>query len=330
MKRALLLTLTLIAALFFIGCAGEAVNNKPANANTANTNAAKTTAAAPAKEALMALETKAFEAWKNKDTKFWDGFLADNYIGIGEHGKRVDKAGVIKMMSEDKCEITKYAFSDEQMTPAGADAAIVTYKITYEGKCGGQAIPSPMWSASVYVRSGDTWKGAYHNEAIIMDANAKPGDKAKAPPPPAEKKDEKKAAPETKSANAPDDKTPAPAEDPYIAVVKKGWEAWKNRDAKGLGDSITKDFVLIDPMGNRLDNAGALKGWSEQKCEIKNVTFDDAQSTAFGKDLAIVTLKGNADGTCDGKPAGSLYGNYVLVKDGDNWKAAMIFEKPAM
>ncbi|HEV7642672.1 MAG TPA: nuclear transport factor 2 family protein [Pyrinomonadaceae bacterium] len=330
MKRALLLTLTFIAALFFISCAGEAVNNKPANANTANTNAAKTTAPAPTKEALMALETKAFEAWKNKDTKFWEGFLVDNYVGLDEHGKRVDKAGVIKMITEDKCEITKSAFSDEQMTPAGADAAIVTYKIAYEGKCGTQTLPPAMWSTSVYVRSGDTWKGAYHNEAMIIDPSAKSDAGTKPPPPPAEKKDEKKAAPETKSANAPDDKTPAPAEDPYIAVVKKGWEAWKNRDAKALGDSLAKDFVMINPLGSRLDSAGAVKGWSEQKCEIKNVSFDDAKSTAFGKDMAIVTLKGNAEGTCDGKPVPSLIGTYLLVKDGDNWKAAMIFESPVM
>jgi hypothetical protein len=70
--------------------------------------------------------------------------------------------------------------------------------------------------------------------------------------------------------------------------------------------------------------------WSEGKCEIKNISFDDAKSTAFGKDMAIVTLKGNAEGTCDGKPVPSLIGTYLLVKDGDNWKAAMIFESPVM
>jgi ketosteroid isomerase-like protein len=328
MKRALLLIMAITAASFFTGCNGGAAN-KPANANAANTNAAKTTAPAPTKDALMALETKAFEAWKNKDTKFWEGFLVDNYVGLDEHGKRVDKAGVIKMITGDKCEITKSAFSDEQMTPAGADAAIVTYKIAYEGKCGAQTLPPAMWAASVYVRSGSDWKGAYHNEAPLMDPSAKP------PPPPAvnkdAKKDEKKAAPEAKSANAPDDKAPAaPAEDPYVAAVKKGWEAWKNHDAKGLGDSIAKDFVFVDPMGNRLDNAGALKEWSEGNCEIKSVSFDDAQSTTFGKDMAIVTLKGNAEGTCGGKPAGSLIGTYVLVKDGDTWRAAMIFETPVM
>jgi ketosteroid isomerase-like protein len=319
MKRAILLILTITAAFFFAACNGaDTANNKPANAVNMNANAAKTAAAAaaPTKEALMAMETKAFDAWKNKDSKFWEGFLADNYVGIGEDGKRVDRTGVIKMMSEDKCEITKYEFSDGQMTPAGADAAIITYKVAYEGKCGGKPVPPAMWSASVYTRSGDTWKGAYHNEIPMMDPNTKP------PAP------EKAAAPAAKTAPASDEK-PVTDTDPMVAAVRKGWEAWKNQDAKALGDVITKDFVLIDPMGQRLDNAGAIKSWTESKCEIKSFSFDDAKGTSMTKDMGIVTLKGIADGTCGGQPAGSLFGSYIMVKDGDAWKAAMIFETPA-
>jgi ketosteroid isomerase-like protein len=317
MKRIILLILTIAAAILFAACIPPA--DKATNGNTAVvTNAnAKPAAAAPTKEALMALATKATEAWKNKDSKFWDGFLADNFVGLDPTGKRTTKADLIKMMSEDKCEVKSYSFSDEQMIPAGADAAIITYKITSDYKCNGETGPPNAWAANVYVRSGDTWKGAYYNETIIMDPNAKP------PAPP--KKDDK-AKPAAPAA----EEKPAGADDPMVALVRKGWEAWKNRDAKALGDVITKDFVLIDPMGRRFDNAGALKSWTEEKCEIKGFTLTDAVSTPFGKDMGIVTLKGTADGTCDGHPAGSLIGTYVLVKDGDSWKAAMIFETPAM
>ena len=327
MKRALLLTLTIIIAIVFAACNGGTANNSPANGNANSTNAAKTTSSAPAptKEALMAMETKAFEAWKNKDTKFWDTFLADNFVGIDEHGKRVDRATVIKMISDDKCEVTKYSMTDEQMTPAGADAAIVTYKVNYDGKCGGQPMPPNIWGASVYVRSGDTWKSAYHNEMPIPDPNAKPADAPKAPPA------EKKAAADDKKAETEKDKPAAPpSDDALVAAVKKGWEAWKNRDAKALGDMITKDFVLIDPMSKRYDHDGAVKNWTEQKCEIKSFSFADEIGTTITRDMGIVTLKEMADGTCDGHPAGSLLGSYIMVKDGDTWKAAMVFETPAM
>jgi ketosteroid isomerase-like protein len=327
MKRALLLTLTIITAIVFAACNGGIIDNKATNGNANNTNAAKTTASAPAptKEALMALETKASEAWKNKDGKFWEGFLADNFVGLGPDGKRYDKAALLKMMSGDKCEVKSYSFSDDQMIAAGADAAILTYKITADYKCPGQPSIPNSWGASVFVRSGDTWKAAYYNEMPIPDPNAKPADAPKAPPA------EKKTAADDKKAETEKDKPAAPpSDDALVAAVKKGWEAWKNRDAKALGDVITKDFVLIDPMAKRYDHDGAVKSWTEQKCEIKSVSFADEIGTPITKDMGIVTLKGVADGTCDGHPAGSLFGSYIMVKDGDTWKAAMIFETLAM
>jgi ketosteroid isomerase-like protein len=331
MKRALLLALTIAAAIFFAACSGAPADNKPVNSNAnSNANAAKPTAAAPTKESLMATETKAIEAWKNHDGKFWEGFLADNYVSFGPKGERMDKAQLIKMMTDDKCEVKSYSFSEEQVTPAGADAAILSYKLTSDYKCPGQPSFPNVWAASVYVRSGDTWKGAYHNEMPIMDAAAKP----EVPKPAADKKAEgdKKAEDAKKPDSAASDKvaTPAAADDALIAAVKKGWDAWKNQDAKALGETIAKDFVLIDAMGKRYDNSGAIKSWTEAKCEIKGVSFDDPKSTMVTKDMGIVTLKGIADGTCGGQPAGALFGSYVMVKDGDAWKAAMIFETPAM
>ncbi len=318
MKRISLFILTAAAAIFLAACAPP---DKPANTNTnagnsnTNANAAKPAAAAPTKEALMAMETKAIEAWKNKDSKFWDGFLADNFVGLNpETGKRMGKADLIKMMSDDKCVVGDYKLSDDQMTPAGADAAILTYKIAADFKCDGKTGPPVVWAGSVYVRSGDTWKGAYHNEAPVIDP--------KAPPPAAAKDKAKPAVP------AAEEKAPA-ADDPMVAVIRKGWDGWKNRDPKGLGDGLAKDFVLIDPFGRRFDSAGAINVWTEGKCEIKSFSFTNVESTSFGKDMGIVTLKGSADGTCDGHPIGSLWGTYVMIKDGEAWKAAMIFESPA-
>jgi ketosteroid isomerase-like protein len=331
MKRALLLALTIAAAIFFAACSGAPADNKPANSNAnSNASAAKPAAVLPTKESLVAMETKGIEAWKNHDGKFWEGFLADNYVSYGPKGERMDKAQLIKMMTDDKCEVKSYSFSDEQATPAGADAVVLSYKLTSDYKCPGQPSFPNAWAASVYVRSGDTWKGAYHNEMPIMDASAKP----EAPKPAGDKKAEgdKKSLDGKNADSVASDKAtvPAIADDSLIAAVKKGWEAWKSHDAKALGDSIAKDFVLIDPMGKRYDNAGALKAWSEDKCEIKSISFDDPKSAMVTKDMGIVTLKGFADGTCGGQNAGALFGSYVMVKDGDAWKAAMIFETPAM
>lgn len=69
------------------------------------------------------------------------------------------------------------------MSPLGKSAALITYKITVDGTCGGQEVPANSWAASVYVRDGNKWKGAFHAEAAVIDpkaAPAKPAGKKKA------------------------------------------------------------------------------------------------------------------------------------------------------
>lgn len=328
-KLLILICLAAIAAFALAACAPPTANN--ANSNNSNANAnAKPVAAAPTKDALVALDKKAWEAFKNKDGKFFESFLADDFVGLDKKGERMKKAGVVKEISEHKCEVKSFSFSDEQMIPAGADAAILTYKATQDITCDGKKEPENVWVASVFVRSGSEWKGAYHNEAPAIDPKPAAPPKeaadstAKAPPPPAAKSEKAPAADEK-------EKPAAPAEDPAIASVKKGWEAWKNKDAKGLEEIITKDFVLVDATGQRSDHAGAMKFWTtDNPCDIKAVSFANAVSSAIAKDVSLVTLKGTADGKCEGMDAGSLWGSYLLVKEGDAWKAAMIFETPAM
>ena len=67
-----------------------AANTAPAEtaqANKATPAAAKPAAAAPTLEALMTLEKNSFEAWKTKDTKFWNTYLWDKFVGYSSSGK---------------------------------------------------------------------------------------------------------------------------------------------------------------------------------------------------------------------------------------------------
>jgi hypothetical protein len=67
------------------------------------------------------------------------------------------------------------------------------------------------------------------------------------------------------------------------------------------------------------------------KCEgITKVSVADGFATAISPTMEILTLKGTADGKCDGQPNGPLYQSVVYVKEGDAWKLAFLFESPAM
>lgn len=319
MRKLLLISLAAAAAVVFGACEPGAGNRTTVNSTTGNSNAntAKPAAAAPTAAALLALDTKAFEAWKNKDGKFFEDFLTPAFVSFGKNG-RMDKAGEIKAIAESKCTVNSYTLSDEQMTSAGPDAAVLTFKATTDVLCDGKKQPSPVIASTVYVRSGELWKAAYHNEVPLID----PKDWKAAAPKPAPPAGKPAAAAETKPADA--------TTEALLAVEKKGWEAWKNRDTKGLEAVLAKNVVVVDAIGNRFDNAGAIKIWTDEpNCEIKSFTLTDSAGVALTKDVGLLTSKGTADGKCYGQAVPPIWGTSVFVKDGENWKYVMIFNTPA-
>jgi len=76
------------------------------------------------------------------------------------------------MIAEHKCDIKSFSFSDEQLTKLGPVTAIITMKVTADGTCEGQKIPSPYISASLYVRNGTGWKGAWPGQIPGIDTAA--------------------------------------------------------------------------------------------------------------------------------------------------------------
>ena len=304
--------LTAAAALVYTACAENALAN---NANAAKT-AEKTAPAGPTKVALVTLEKSAYAAWKSKDAKFWDTFLSDKFVGWSSAG-RLDKASATKEFTGADCAIKSYALSDEQMSPLGKAAALITYKITVDGTCGGHEVPTTGWAASVYVRDGDKWKGTFHAEAPVVDpkaAPAKPADKTKAP-----HKDQAQPA-------APDAGT-----DAMLAVEKTVWEAWRAHDGKKLEVLTAKDISFINIFGTYFaTKADALKDWTGAGCDVKSVSVTEAARTMLSPTTGILTFKGTADGTCYGQKVNSvIWGTSVYVKHGDAWKWTFGINVPA-
>ncbi len=313
MKRITLYILTAAAAIALASC-GETVDKTPATGANSTNTAVKPTPAAPTKEALIALETKAFEAWKNKDGKYFDGFLTDSFVMIGESG-RVDKAAAVKSITEDPCDIKSFSFSDEQLTPAGDDAAILTLRSSVDGTCGGEKIQSQSWVATVYVRSQTQWKAAYHNEIPIPDPNAKPA------VPVAKTSGKIEPGTDTKPADT--------ATEALLAVEKKGWEAWRDRDANTLDQLAGNDLILIDLSGQRFEKTGAIKTWTESQCEIAGFTLSEPAGVSLTKDAGLLLFKGTADGRCDGRELSPIWQTSVYVRQGESWKYVMVIQTPA-
>lgn len=348
MKTILRVSLFAFAAMVIASCATPTNTNTNTTSNTNANLAAKP--AMPTADTLMALETKAWEAYKNKDGKYFEGFLADNLIsGTGEG--TMPRAEAVKMITGHNEEIKSYSLSEPHVTPAGADAVVLTYKGTMEGTNEGKPLPSPVRVATVFVRSGSDWKAVYHNEVAIIDpaktsgntntatpANANKSaatperkDAAPAPPPVnSSATANSNAAASNSNSNSAASSTDAALTDALMVIEKKGWEAWKAKDAKALDEVTAKDFAFVDPMGNaKLSRADALKMWTtDNTCTVSSVSLSDGKATSITKDAAILVVKGTAEGTCDGMKLEPLWNTTVFVKEGDVWKTAYIFETP--
>ncbi len=122
----------------------------------------------------------------------------------------------------------------------------------------------------------------------------------------------------------------APTKDALMAIEKQGWESWKNRDPKAYEEILSDKYVAFGLKG-RVDKAGAVKSFTEQKCEVKSYSFTDDQMTLIGSDVAVLTFKAAQDYVCDGKKgAPETWSASVYVRDGDKWKNAFYAETPVV
>ncbi|HYJ91346.1 MAG TPA: nuclear transport factor 2 family protein, partial [Pyrinomonadaceae bacterium] len=247
-------------------------------------------------------------------------------------------AATVKMIGQSKCDVKTMNYEDPQMATIDADTAVITYKATFDGTCNGpdgkaMKVPSPVRSASVYIREGDKWMGLWHGEVPITD-QPKP-----MPPPPAPapaKSDNKNAANSNTMANANsnENKAAAPASGPntdaLAAIEKQGWDAWKDHDAKKLGDLTTSSVSFVDLTGKYAPTKDdTIKMWTGGACEVKSTSVTDTSSAAISPTLNILFFKGTADGTCGGQKVLPIEGTSFYVKEGDTWKLAFGFETPA-
>ncbi|MBS1811025.1 MAG: nuclear transport factor 2 family protein [Acidobacteria bacterium] len=112
---------------------------------------------------IIALEKRAFEAWKNKDKKaFQEGMLEDS-LSIYSSGA-VTKEQWIQMSIDPNCTVKSYSLDNIKVTMLSSAIALMTYRFTQDTVCNGKQEPSPVWASTVFVKRGKKWLGAFHQE----------------------------------------------------------------------------------------------------------------------------------------------------------------------
>lgn len=326
-------TALFLALVFAISCGSPAANNAVATApnNSAASPTAPTSALPPpSKEALLEQDRKLNEAFIKADASVFEEMLSNEFVSfLG--GKRGTKGDELRIIAGGKCEAKSWTLDDAQMIMIDGDTAVVSYKSTVDGSCSSEKFPSPLRASTIWVRSGDAWRSAYHNETPIVD----PATFVPPPPKPVEKQPAGKPIPaKTIDPNRVNEKQPELVPDQLTGVIagieRSVWEAWKARDAAKLGSLMANEVAFVDAFGGYHGTKDAvIASWLGPTCQVSSVDVGTPNVTLISPTVAVLTFKGTAVGTCDGKPLTPLWETAVYKQEGSTWKLAFGFETPA-
>ena len=84
------------------------------------------TATQSLKDALIKLETSSWEAWKNRDGKFFEGFLSGDHVEIGFSGV-TNKESVVRSVGSPSCIVKGYKIDGFELKIIDQTTALLTY-----------------------------------------------------------------------------------------------------------------------------------------------------------------------------------------------------------
>jgi hypothetical protein len=117
------------------------------------------------KEHLIKLEKQSWEAWKNRDGKFFQEFLSEDHVEVGFSGL-AGKKDIVAFVGSPACTVKSYALDHFELKVLDQNTALLTYRETQDTVCQKQ-VPSPCWVSSLYMKRGDRWLNVLYQQSQI-------------------------------------------------------------------------------------------------------------------------------------------------------------------
>ena len=118
---------------------------------------------------LIEMEQRSWEAWKNRDSKFFEDFLSPDHVEVGFSGT-ADKTAVVKTVASPSCIVNSYSVANFRVTVFSPTTAVVTYRAEQDTVCSKTRVPSPVWVSSLYVRRNGRWFNALYQQTQAAGA----------------------------------------------------------------------------------------------------------------------------------------------------------------
>ena len=120
---------------------------------------------------IIEMETSRWEGWKDQDPTPYEKYLAQEVVRISAMGITTGKAQLLEGVSGGwSCDVKSYAFDDMQVHRVADSTIILTYKASQDAICGENKFPPVIYASTVYVKKGDKWLVACHQETAALES----------------------------------------------------------------------------------------------------------------------------------------------------------------
>ena len=123
----------------------------------------------PLESQLTTIEKQSWVAWKARDGRFFQDFLSDDHVEVGNTGIAT-KAQVVAFVGSPVCVVASYAVDHFRLTRFDDHTALLTYRAEQDTKCNGAPVPSPTWVSSLYVLRNGKWQNALYQHSGVEPA----------------------------------------------------------------------------------------------------------------------------------------------------------------
>lgn len=119
---------------------------------------------------LQALETRCWQAIKDKDAETAASLSEDPCLVVGAQGiGELGHAALKKMMEGASYTLRNFSLADFRLRPLGEDVVAVAYQVRETLELEGQTLELEAFDASVWVRREGQWTCALHTESLAGD-----------------------------------------------------------------------------------------------------------------------------------------------------------------
>jgi hypothetical protein len=115
--------------------------------------------AAPDKEAMMAKEKAAWQAFKDKKSDDFKKLLSADFMGVYSDGFQTLQKELDGMQ---KWKMKSFSLSDFNLVMPDANTAVMTYKVTIEGTLEGKDVSGTYNAGSVWREDKGEWRAVFH------------------------------------------------------------------------------------------------------------------------------------------------------------------------